>query len=122
MSKYVLEFELEGLPKMTNESYRSTWQQRMNQRKIWKKSVMLATLKFKPPKPLVSAALTLTRVSSNEPDFDGLTSGFKHVIDGLVESGIIASDKMSCIGQPTYKWEAGKRGQGRIKIKVEGSI
>lgn len=71
-----------------------------------------------PKQALASAVLLLTRVSSVEPDYDGLVSSFKHVIDGLVEIGILKSDKPSCI-KSTYVWERGSRGHGKIKVLVK---
>lgn len=68
---------------------------------------------------MAKAKLTLTRYSSKEPDFDGLCSSFKNVIDGLVEAGVIIDDKMSVIGQPTYAWVKCPPKKGKIKVVVE---
>ena len=117
---FKLEFEVEGLPKMTNSFKRSHWIHTHKERTKWKKLVRHAVEnQIKPAQPLNSAVLTLVRVSSAEPDFDGLVSGFKPVVDGLVECGVLATDKVSCVGQPAYRWEKGKKGQGKIKVKVE---
>ncbi len=119
---FKLEFELKGLPKMANSLLRGkSWRAKHAHAKVWKRAVWAKAWHFKPAQPLSSAVLSLTRMSSVEPDFDGLVSGFKPVIDGLVECGIILSDKMSCIGQPKYFWERVARGGGRIKVKVEES-
>ena len=119
MSAFKLAFEIAGLPKMTNSFKRAHWIHTHKERTKWKKLVAHAVaLQFKPAQPLTSAALCLTRVSSAEPDFDGLVSGFKAVVDGLVECGVIATDKQSCIGQPAYKWERGQKGKGKIKVEV----
>lgn len=72
-----------------------------------------------PDKPLEKASVELTRSSSVEPDFDGLVSGFKAILDGLVICGVIASDKVSCISQPKYFWEKSPKRQGKVRIKVE---
>jgi hypothetical protein len=118
---YTLEFEIAGLPKMSNQLLRGHWKVKHAHAKQWKRAVWLKAWPFKPPSPLVSAVLSFTRVSSSEPDFDGLVSGFKHVTDGLVECGIIATDKPSCIGQPSFSWEKGKAGKGKIRVKVVGT-
>lgn len=71
---------------------------------------------------LKKAKLSLIRHSSNECDFDGLVSSFKHVIDGLVVAQVIIDDKSSVIDQPSYSWEFRQRnlgGQISIKIEVE---
>lgn len=69
--------------------------------------------------PLQTARLTLTRYSTIEPDYDGLVSSFKPIIDGLVEAGFLAGDKRANIGVPDYRWEKAKRGQGRITVRIE---
>lgn len=118
--RYVLEFEVIGLPKMANQLLRRNWRVNYGHSKLWKAKVGKALLlKIKPPQPLSSAVLTLTRASSQEPDFDGLVSGFKPVIDALVINGIIESDKPSCIKTPTFIWEKALPGLGKIKIRVE---
>jgi hypothetical protein len=117
---YVLELKIMGLPKMNNGLLRGHWRAKHGHTKAWKRKVWMACWHLKPPMPLERAKLTFTRVSSMEPDFDGLVSGFKATIDGLVECGVLANDKQINIGQPVYLWERGKMGKGFIKIKVEG--
>lgn len=117
----IIEFEIEGLPRRTN-NMRSSWKARYGEAKLWKARVMKAIVcsrKPLPPEPLAKAKLTLTRLSSTEPDFDGLVSSFKHVIDGLIAAGIIENDKTENIGRPDYLWERGKRGEGKIRVRVE---
>lgn len=72
-----------------------------------------------PKEPLKKAKVTLSRFSTREPDFDGLVCSFKPILDGLTNSKIIIDDKMSVIGQPTYKWEKIGKGKGKIHILVE---
>lgn len=119
MSAYVFEFELKGLPRMSNSLLRGHWRSRIAYTQRWKYQVRLACLGEEPKVPLERAKLTLTRCSTNEPDFDGLVSGFKSIVDGLVEARILANDKQANIGQPVYLWEKAKRGMGQVKIKVE---
>ena len=121
MSKYILEFELLGLPKMTNPSgSKSThWRGIKKERDHWIAMVAAIAKPKRPPAPLEKAKLTLTRYSSVCPDPDGLTSGFKAVVDSLVKSGILQNDKMKNIGFPDYRWEKAPPGAGRVKIRVE---
>lgn len=64
--------------------------------------------------------LTLTLYSIKEPDFDNLVSRWKPVIDGLVRSGVIADDKLSVLGQPTFHWvQVSKLDEQRIEVLVE---
>jgi hypothetical protein len=62
----------------------------------------------------------LTRLSSTEPDFDGLVSGFKVILDSLIKCGVLEDDNPKVIGHPTYAWEKCKKGEGRIRIEVIG--
>lgn len=117
---YELSFELPGLPKTTNSGGRAHWAMKVREANSWKRAVYVTIRSRLPLAPCQRATLTLTRMSSSEPDFDGLVSSFKHVIDGLVEAGVLVSDKPSVIGQPIYKWERAPRGQGRIKVTVRG--
>lgn len=117
---YELEFEIKGLPPMTNKQSRNSWQARMGEANKWKNLVFRECYGKEPPEPLTKATLTLTRFSSYEPDFDGLVSGFKHVLDGLKVSKIILDDKVSVIGNPQYKWEKVSPRSGKIKVHIKG--
>ena len=116
---YSLSFRLPGLPEPINRQM-VHWRNRHAQIKKWKAAVALELESHvKPPQPLTSAVLCLTRNSSVEPDFDGLVSGFKAIIDALVEQGILSDDKMSVIGQPKYEWRKAPPGKGFVQVKVE---
>lgn len=118
---YIAEFSLPGLPKMTNNNSRLTWQAKMGESRKWKELVSehVFFLCIQPQKPLKKAKLTLIRYSSSEPDTDGLVSGFKHIIDGLVVCGVLENDKPSNIGIPEYKWSYVPRKLGFVKIIIE---
>lgn len=74
----------------------------------------------KPATPLERARLVLTRFSSVAPDPDGLVSGFKHVIDGLVQCGVLSNDRYDNIGMPDYRWQKVPPKAGRIRVEVRG--
>ena len=116
---YTLEFTLAGLPKMSNQLLRGHWRAKHGHAKTWKRKVWAECWHRRPSEPLEKAKLTLVRVSSAEPDTDGLISSFKHIVDGLVECGVLANDKPSNIGIPDYRWERGPRGAGCVRVKVE---
>src|SRR4051812_26626759 len=118
---YSLHFSLPGLPRMTNHgSGKSThWRTVQRDAKLWKSAVALIVGAKRPPAPLQKARLTLTRHSSVSPDPDGLVSGFKRVIDGLVESGVLANDRYENIGMPDYRWVKAKVRQGKIEVRVD---
>lgn len=121
-----LEFTIEGLPKTTNGNARRHWRALHAEATLWKSRVGAAIesrFEVSPgvcyPPGLKKAKLTLTRYSSSEPDWDGLVSSFKHVIDGLVLMNVIIDDRMSVIGQPQYFWVKCPPKKGRIKVEVE---
>lgn len=116
---YYLEFRIDGLPKTTNSMASATWQTRHGHAKKWKRAVWRNVWHLKPEHALFKAKLTLTRYSSKEIDYDGLVSSFKHVIDGLVEAGVLVNDKLENIGVPVYKWEKCSPKAGHITVRVE---
>jgi hypothetical protein len=116
--RYELSFTLKGLPKLTNGS-RTHWRVKHAHALKWKLRVSLACHGRKPREPLSKAHVRITRCSSVEPDFDGLVSGGKHLIDGLVECGVLVGDKMSVIGRPEYLWEKRKPRDGHVIVEVK---
>lgn len=117
--KYTLEFEIEDLPKTYNQIGRSHWTVKLRESRKWHDAVKIITSSNRPSSPLVKAKVFLTRFSSRCPDADGLCHSFKHVLDGLQQAGIIENDNYEHIGFPEYKWEKAKKGEGKIKVKVE---
>lgn len=118
-SPYFLEVEIPGLPKRVNEI---NYKHRMaisREANLWKGLVAYAVRALRPPKPLKRAKLTLVRYSARCPDFDGLVSSFKWVLDGLVLARVIENDSMKVIGRTTYEWEPARPGRGKIRIRVE---
>lgn len=118
---YALEFTLPGLPKTANALLRGTWRGKHTHAQNWKRAVWGKCWHKRPPEPLKTARLTLTRLSSVEPDYDGLVSSFKPVIDGLVESKVIANDRPANIGRPEYLWVRTTPRMGRITVRVENA-
>lgn len=118
---YRLEFELLGLPGMTNVASGKSrhWREAHREANKWKAHVALVVRGKRPLKPLKRAKLTLTRCSSVSPDSDGLVSGFKHVIDGLVIAGVLENDRYENIEMPTYLWRKVPAGMGMIRVVVE---
>lgn len=119
----VLEFEIQGLPKMTN-GLRKHWRVIHRERKLWKGLVADAALNAKDCAartswPLSKAKVTITRFSATQPDYDGLVSAGKAILDGLVEAQVLIGDSPSVIGYPTYHWQHAPRLKGKISIRVE---
>ncbi len=118
---YLLEFRLEGLPNLiTNE--RCGWKVKWARATRWKQAVLIAVrsqANYQEPPKLEKAMLTLTRHSSQEPDFDNMVSSFKYIIDGLVQAQVISNDRSANIGQPQYLWKQAPAKQGYVTIKVE---
>lgn len=106
---------------MTNSIGRAHWSVKAKEARTWKNKVH-TECKFLNicDLNLTNAHITITRCSSREPDFDGLVSSGKHLLDGLVQAKVIPDDKVSIIGQPVYIWEHRKIGLGgQMKIKIE---
>jgi hypothetical protein len=118
---FLLEFELVGLTRMGNASGRSTkFGVVMKEKKeLHAHMGRVVDSRYRPPRPIKRAELQLTRFSSSEPDPDGLVSGFKYVVDGLVHLGILTNDKPQNIGFPYYAHEKCKRGQGKLHVVVK---
>ena len=119
---YRLSFEMMTLPQMTNRRGSSHWR-RIHSERLLVKSWVANILKTHqmPKAPLSHAKLTLTRYSSVSPDPDGLVSGFKSVIDALVECGVLENDRFTNIGMPDFRWEKAPRGKGKITVEVEAT-
>lgn len=117
-TRYRLEFQIAELPRTTNAQNSMHWTAKARYVKHWHSLVRAAAGKLKPKKPLKTATLTLTRFSSCEPDFDGLVSSFKHVIDGLVVCGVLENDKFSNIGRSGYFWIKSSPKKGFIEVSV----
>ncbi len=117
--KYSIEFEIATLPKLPNQLLGRHWRARSAHANQWLGKVVVAVNRNKPAEPLPKAKLTMTRLSSSEPDFDGLVGSFKSVVDALVKLKILENDKPSNIGSPTYLWEKTKQGAGKIRVKIE---
>lgn len=115
-----LSFKLAGLPKTTNASRRhGHWGALLSESRKWKKAVWAAVVvEGKPTQPMLSASIELIRHSSTQPDFDNLVSSFKWILDGLIDAGVIVSDKPSVIGQPVYQWEKAAPKKGFIEVRV----
>jgi Holliday junction resolvase RusA-like endonuclease len=115
---YTLTLSINGLPKTTNQGARRHWRYWQAESRLWQDKVLAHIGRDKPPLPLLKAKLILTRHSSFEPDFDGLVSSFKVIIDSLRHAQILFDDKQSNIGQPEYKWSKVGRNKGSITVEV----
>lgn len=119
-----LEFEIKGLPKLPNQTLYRHWRVKQQEALKWKVLVVNAVNcvnleQKRTAQPFSMAKVTLTRLSSKEPDADNLMSSWKHCIDGLVLAGVIVNDKPSVIGTPVSRWEFAKRKDARVRIRVE---
>lgn len=120
---YKIRFTIDGLTRRTNNQ-QSNWRARHAESRKWKRRVAEAIIISKvgwPTRPLEFVKLKLTRGSSRAPDFDGLVSSFKHVIDGLIECEVLANDRMDNFdgGKPEYCWIQTDRNKGFIQVELE---
>jgi len=109
---------IQGLPKMTNTIGRKHWSYKAKEARTWKDLVGLALGTNIPKRPLNKAVVMCRRHSSKCPDYDGLVSSFKHVIDGLVEHGVLQDDSMQHIGMPLFRWCKVSPKEGMIVVRV----
>ncbi len=116
---YRLEFTIPELPKPTNAIERKHWAFKVKYVKHWHQLIAAAVGSRKPVKPLRRAQLTLTRLGTREPDFDGLVSSFKHVLDGLIVCGVLENDRPSNIGESKYRFVKCKRSEVGIHVIVD---
>lgn len=117
----ILELTIAGLPSC-NSAAAPSWRTRHAERRKWHAAVAAAVLMElgRWPTPLAHARVTITRCSAGpEPDGDNLASGAKFLLDGLVKCRVIADDRPSCIGTPTFAWERVPRGSGCVRLRVE---
>jgi len=106
---------------MTNPSGRkSHWAIIRRERDAWIAAVICISRAKLPRAPLQKAKLTLTRHSASAPDPDGLVSGFKAIVDGLVRAKVLVNDRFENIGMPDYRWVKAAPKKGFIQVRVEG--
>lgn len=111
--------DVPGLPETVNEVLAMKLRTRMRQKRYWKDLIWKLVCGSKPPAPLKRAKLTLTRHSTTRPDPDGLTSSFKHLIDGLVIAKVLENDRHENIDFPTYLWSPAGKGKGHCTVLIE---
>lgn len=117
----MLNLVIPGLPPINTADGPNRWA-RFRLKKAWESKVAQAVvheLGGWPKEPLVRARVAITRCSTREPDFDGLTQGGKFLLDGLVKAGVLVDDSPRVIGRPDYHWERAPRGMGSVRILVE---
>lgn len=119
MEKYSVTITLQGLPKMVNANFKNNWRALWAERKRWKELTARSFIIYRPKEPLKKAKVTITRHSSRCPDYDGLVSAAKALLDGLKLAKIIEDDNMNVIGRPEFKWEKCSPKNGRVVITVE---
>ena len=125
---YRLEFEIPGLPELPQKR-RSYWVIKKAADR-WREVVKLTVKQRRPPDPLSSALITLTRRSSVEPDYDNLVASFKPVVDALTLSkknnrgrmiwraDVLVDDRPSVLAR-RYLWEKAPPGKGSIHVVVQ---
>jgi len=117
-SPYKLHIKIQGLPKTINAIGRQHHWIKIKEARKWKELVRIEIGDNIPTKPLSQAHIACLRASSSCPDYDGLVSSFKHVIDALISSYVIEDDSMNHIGMPSFRWKKVKPKKGFIEITV----
>ncbi len=117
VSEFLLELDIDGLPKTPNELLHAHWSTVRSNSSYWKWLVRGAVGRRRPRVPLPRASIVFTRYSASEPDWDNLVGSFKPVLDGLVRSKVIEDDKPSNVNA-AYYWIRAPKTKGRISIQV----
>jgi len=118
---YFLKLTIQGLPKTLNAIGRKNYWIKCKEANFWKNEVA-NSVKTLPDNPLEKFTLKLTRHSSSEPDYDGLVSSFKHIVDGLMFAGVIDNDRLSNTGQWDCQWEKTPRNKGYVTVEVKSDM
>jgi hypothetical protein len=123
-SPYRLELVLGGLPRSTNAARHAGGQwQRYAHDTEWKERVWALVPREKmPPAALKKYRLTCWRHSSSAPDYDGLVSCFKVVIDALVELRVLENDTLAATGQWDCRWQHAPNKLGFVRVIVEEEV
>lgn len=117
-----IEFTLDYLPKRPNEflkSHGKNWTL-IKAEKNTLERLMQCELNGKCPKnPWTKVKLLLVRQSSRCPDYDGLVSSFKYVVDLMVNRfKIFVDDSYWVTGQWEVFWAKAPPKKGKIYVKV----
>jgi len=116
----VVEFVVQGLPKLQTNSY-AGWRIRHTEKRRWEKRVWEAVIEVgRPREAFKKATVEMVRCSTTMPDYDNLAASMKPLLDGLVKARVILDDNPDVIGHPKFGWELTKRGQGCVRVRVEG--
>ena len=114
-----IRFKINSLPQTRNSIGAKHWRYRHKESKLWHDLVYLEICGQIPPKPFTKVELSFIRASSSMPDYDGLVSSFKYVLDALVKHGVLIDDNLNVCSNPNYSWLKTKRGQGYIQVEVK---
>ena len=113
---YFVKFRIDDLPKTRNQLTYGKRYDRVKEKDKWLQLVAITVGNKIPKKPITLAEISLKRASSSLPDYDGLVSSFKYVIDALVKLDILKDDNLKILPNPTYEWTRVKRNEGYIEV------
>lgn len=132
---YRLDFELAGLPPLqVAGSGGGHWRTRAREAARWEARVKAVVLgdHYLPSKPLSRARVTFERHSASRPDSTNLRASFKAIEDALhcrprgrhgqrVGLAVLQDDAPENYegGEPRAVWVKAKRGEGKIRVRVE---
>jgi len=92
------------LPPMNTAHTRRHWSAAHKEKQKWIKLLLIAFPKAKmPDQPLQKSEITITRMSSREPDFDNMVMAAKPIFDALQKRGIIVDDAPRNVKRD-YRW------------------
>ncbi|GEM_PF-4507753 len=134
MQRFVLDFEIPGLPDIQVAAAKGHWRTRLKEAERWEERVKAIVLgdHYLPDKPLKRARVTFERHSANRPDSTNIRASFKSIEDAIhcrprgrhgqkVGLAILEDDAPENYegGEPIVRWVKAKRGEGKVRIRVE---
>ncbi len=121
MNDKKLRIEIDELPPMYNVYLRKHYRQRTQINNYWRWLIFgeLKNLDVPFEIPLERYTFSMTRVSTSEPDYDGLVGSGKLISDIFQKLGITKDDKLSNTGVWDCQWrKTRKRKDQKIIIEI----
>jgi Holliday junction resolvase RusA-like endonuclease len=119
MKTYHRNVFVDYLPPMNTAHTRRHWSVAHKEKQQWVKLMLVAFPKKKmPDQPLTKSQITITRMSSREPDFDNMVMAAKPIFDALKKHGVIIDDAPRNVKRE-YKWRKERAKIGTL-IEISG--
>lgn len=117
---YFLDITIPGVPKMLTNLKTNGWRAAHFDKLKWKKLIAAyVDAPKRPPEPIKKASIVCIRATARPSDFDNRVSGFKGIIDGLVEIGVLIDDSDDVLVLRQYPHLKVANKDSHVRIIVE---